>query len=234
MAPMIMHGKTGAVGGQDLTERRDEDAGAARSGRDPSGTIQRILAAAREEFGANGFDGAKMEHIARRAAVSKQLVYLYFRSKNELYGEVLRSLARGTYEQLLDIDYAALDPEAAVRAYIGAVYDRFLSEPVAAVVTLDQSLHGGAQIRLAPEARRPRDALVGRLGDALARGQAAGVFGPHTDVLGLEFMTVIIVSGCVSSRGMFVRHTGRSDAEEESPAFWRDYAVSFILRALRA
>jgi AcrR family transcriptional regulator len=187
--------------------------------RDPAATIKRIMAAAREEFGLNGFDGAKMEHIARRAGVSKQLVYIYFKSKDELYGEMLRAISRETYERLLKVDYAELEPELAVRTYIGGVYDCFASDPVTGVVTMDQSLHAGAQIRLVE--------------DALMRGRTAGLFGAQTDAASLEFMTVIIVSGCVSSRPMFLRYLGYNAFEDESSAFWRNYAASFIMRALR-
>jgi AcrR family transcriptional regulator len=205
-----------------------------RAGRDPSGTIRRIIDAARQEFIAHGFSGTKMEHIARRAQVSKQLVYIYYKSKDELYGEVLKVISRATYERLLQIDFDELDPEAAIRTYIGAVYDIFLADPAMAVVTLDQSLHGGAQIRLTPDVRRMHEALSKKLLGALERGHEAGVIGSHVDPSNLEFMTVIIVSGCVASRGMFTRHIGGRAFVDDSTEFWRDYAVSFILRALRA
>src|SRR3546814_4095706 len=78
--------------------------------RDPLGTINRIFAAAREEFGANGFDGAKVEHIARRAKVSKQLVYLYFNGKDELYSELLKVMRSEEHtselQSLMRISYA--------------------------------------------------------------------------------------------------------------------------------
>jgi AcrR family transcriptional regulator len=204
-----------------------------RTARDPSGTIKRIIAAAREEFGANGFDGTRMEHIARRAKVSKQLVYLYFNSKDELYSELLKVISRETYEGLLKIDFGALEPEVGVRTYIEAVYDRFQNDPVIAVVTLDQSLHDGAQIRLAPDARRMREQVWERLNAVIDRARGTGVIGDTIDIADLEFLTVIIVSGCVSSRGMFRRYLGSQAFQEESPAFWRDYAVRTILRALR-
>src|SRR3546814_1553044 len=85
--------------------------------RDPLGTINRIFAAAREEFGANGFDGAKVEHIARRAKVSKQLVYLYFNGKDELYSELLKVMTKASYTRLLTIDFTSLEPDAAVQTY---------------------------------------------------------------------------------------------------------------------
>src|SRR2546421_12310754 len=45
----------------------------------------RIVAAAREEFSRRGFDGARMDQIARRAAVNKQLLFYYFHSKRGLF-----------------------------------------------------------------------------------------------------------------------------------------------------
>src|SRR2546426_7354198 len=55
----------------------------------------RIVAAAREEFSRRGFDGARMDQIARRAAVNKQLLFYYFHSKRGLFTAVL---ARGAGE----------------------------------------------------------------------------------------------------------------------------------------
>src|SRR5256884_6837791 len=49
----------------------------------------RIVAAAREEFSRRGFDGARMDQIARRAAVNKQLLFYYFHSKRGLFTAVL-------------------------------------------------------------------------------------------------------------------------------------------------
>src|SRR3989449_3468334 len=45
----------------------------------------RIVAAAREEFSRRGFDGARVEQIARRAGVNKQLLFYYFHLKRGLF-----------------------------------------------------------------------------------------------------------------------------------------------------
>jgi TetR/AcrR family transcriptional regulator len=44
-----------------------------------------ILAAAKAEFGAHGYSGARIERIASAAAVNKQLLFHYFDSKDGLY-----------------------------------------------------------------------------------------------------------------------------------------------------
>ena len=87
-----------------------------RGTRDPLATIRKILEAARAEFGANGFDGTRVEHIARRASVSKQIVYFYFKGKDELYWELLKDISITTNERLLQIPYEDMSPLDAVRA----------------------------------------------------------------------------------------------------------------------
>ncbi len=54
----------------------------------------RILVAAFEEFAANGYAGARLDGVARRANVAKGTIYLYFPSKSRLFQAVVRSLIR--------------------------------------------------------------------------------------------------------------------------------------------
>lgn len=49
-----------------------------------------IIAAARDAFIANGFDGARIAEIARNADVAEGTIYLYFENKNALLTAVLR------------------------------------------------------------------------------------------------------------------------------------------------
>ena len=48
-----------------------------------------IIAAAHDEFVENGFEGAKIAGIARRAGVAEGTLYLYFRNKSALLGAVV-------------------------------------------------------------------------------------------------------------------------------------------------
>ena len=60
------------------------------AGRNPERTRERILSAALQEFTANGFAGARVDAIARRAAINKRMLYHYFGNKEHLFREVLR------------------------------------------------------------------------------------------------------------------------------------------------
>jgi len=59
------------------------------SSRDPVRTRERILRAARREFVAKGFAGARVDVIARAAAVNKRMLYHYFGNKEGLYRATL-------------------------------------------------------------------------------------------------------------------------------------------------
>src|SRR5271167_2470505 len=50
----------------------------------------RALSAALKEFAANGFAGARVDAIARRAAINKRMLYHYFGDKEGLFRAVLR------------------------------------------------------------------------------------------------------------------------------------------------
>jgi TetR/AcrR family transcriptional regulator len=58
-------------------------------GRDPVRTRERILRAARREFVAKGFAGARVDAIARAASVNKRMLYHYFGDKEGLYRATL-------------------------------------------------------------------------------------------------------------------------------------------------
>src|SRR5262245_60158805 len=59
------------------------------SSRDPVRTRERILRAARREFVAKGFAGARVDAIARAASVNKRMLYHYFGDKEGLYRATL-------------------------------------------------------------------------------------------------------------------------------------------------
>jgi TetR/AcrR family transcriptional regulator len=55
-----------------------------------SGTRQKIVEAAREEFAKHGLDGARVDRIAKCASVNKAMLYYHFRSKENLYEAVIK------------------------------------------------------------------------------------------------------------------------------------------------
>jgi AcrR family transcriptional regulator len=51
-----------------------------------------ILAAALDEFSLRGFEAARLDDVAKRADVAKGTIYLYFRDKESLFQELIRTM----------------------------------------------------------------------------------------------------------------------------------------------
>ncbi|MEN3301759.1 TetR family transcriptional regulator [Pseudonocardia sp.] len=87
-----------------------------------------ILNAALDAFGAEGFNGASMRTVAKRAGTSLSNLYNYFPSKSRLLAEVLRhandELSARIRRAVDDAgDSAGPRMREAVRAYVGFVVD---------------------------------------------------------------------------------------------------------------
>jgi AcrR family transcriptional regulator len=85
-------------------------------------TSDRIVAAATVEFSRYGIAGARVERIAKAAKTSKERVYAYYSSKEDLYrfvaGRELAAVAHAT----------RLDPTD-LPGYAGRVHDYFIQHP---------------------------------------------------------------------------------------------------------
>lgn len=85
-------------------------------------TRQRIVAAATAEFSRHGIAGARIERIAKAARTSKERVYAYFSSKEDLYRHV------SAQERSALAEATRMDPTD-LPAYAGRIHDYFTAHP---------------------------------------------------------------------------------------------------------
>jgi AcrR family transcriptional regulator len=86
----------------------------------------RILNAAEAVFAERGFDGARVDAIAKRAGVNKALIYYYFDSKDAILDELLRRFVEGTYPiKSRAVDYLASSDERDVVSSVDSIYHYF-------------------------------------------------------------------------------------------------------------
>ena len=57
----------------------------------------KILIAARKIFAEKGYDGARVDEIAREAGINKAMLYYYFKSKDNILKEVVNNIALTYY-----------------------------------------------------------------------------------------------------------------------------------------
>jgi len=75
-----------------------------------SSTEEKIIGAAIHEFAQYGFEGSRVDRIARRAKVNKAMIYYHFKSKEHLYETILTDLYTAAYKRItnrvsVDSDY---------------------------------------------------------------------------------------------------------------------------------
>jgi AcrR family transcriptional regulator len=96
-----------------------------------------ITEAAFQAFADKGYAGTKVEEVAKRAGVSKGLLYLYFKTKEELFKAVVRSVVVRRVEALIDtVEHTELSSEEFLRGPMLKFMQSIPGSPVAVVIRL--------------------------------------------------------------------------------------------------
>jgi len=150
-------------------------------GRDPVRTRARILAAAEREFSTRGYAGAKLEAIARRAKVTKGLVFHYFRSKQALFTAVMEQIYQQLRQRQNETALAGLAPEAGIRRLAIDTFRSFREAPEIVAMMNEENLHRAHHIAgsaIIPALYNP---LINEITRLLAEGEATGIFRTGVD-----------------------------------------------------
>jgi AcrR family transcriptional regulator len=127
-----------------------------RHGRVPREVRERQLVELGEQlFAERGFAKASMDELARRAGVTKPVIYELFQSKEGLFRACLEALALRLAEQIADAARAEDEPEARLRAG-GLAFLRFASENRVAYELLSEGRFSDAAV----SDRRRQAALI--------------------------------------------------------------------------
>lgn len=98
---------------------------------------QEITDAAFEVFAERGYATARVEEVAKRAGVSKGLLYLYFKTKEELFKAVIKGVVVRRLDALLvAVEQTELSSEAFIRGPLLDFMKRMPGSPVAVVIRL--------------------------------------------------------------------------------------------------
>lgn len=96
-----------------------------------------ITEAAFEVFAEKGYAAARVQEVARRAGVSKGLMYLYFKTKEELFKAVIRSVVVRRVDALLaNIETSTSSSEEFLRGPFADFMKQIPGSPVAVVIRL--------------------------------------------------------------------------------------------------
>ena len=176
---------------------------------------QQMLDAAVQEFSVNGYHETSMDAIAARAEISKPMLYLYYGSKEELFGAVLdRELVRFIEAVGADIDFT-LPPRDLLRSTIKAYLTYIDANRASWIVLYTQATSSQA---FAHTVREGRERII----DLVARLLEAGTRHPEQ---GSDFhMTAVALVGAGEAVAARVS-VGDADVDEAAELlinlFWR-------------
>ena len=98
---------------------------------------QEITDAAYDVFARKGYSRARVEEVAKKAGVSKGLLYVYFRTKEELFKAVIRSVVVRRVDALLQaVETTELSSEDFIRGPLLDFMKQVPGSPITIVIKL--------------------------------------------------------------------------------------------------
>jgi TetR/AcrR family transcriptional regulator len=137
-------------------------------------TIRRILDAAAKAFSKSGFEGARMDEIAKQAKINKAMIYYHIGDKKALYAEVLNDIIGNAAKHFISNLDENQSPEEKLKYYINAVTRTMDQNPLLAPIMIREQASGGQSL---PEViARNFASIISMVTNILEEGAKQGVF----------------------------------------------------------
>lgn len=192
-----------------------------------------LLEAARQVFAAHGLEGARVDDIARRAGVNKQLVYHYFDSKDGLYAAVLEHVYGEIRRREQELDLSRFPAEEAMRRLVEFSFDYLAEHPDFVSLLADENAHGGRHLQKSTRVEEVNRPIVDLLAETLSRGEENGVFRKGLDplhvYLSIAGMAYFYFANIHTLSRIFNRELSAGPAVAER----RAHIVDFVLNSIR-
>ena len=201
--------------------------------RDPVATRKKLLVAARREFARCGLAGARVDEIAARAGVNKQLVYHYFGDKDALYLAVLEWVYEEIRTQERGLDLEGLPPERAIKQLIESSFDHLAAHPDFILLLNDENRGGARHVRGSRKLEAMHSPLVNMVSKILADGVRAGTFrkgiNPVHLYISIAGLSYFFFSNTPTLSAIFGKDLTSAAARRAR----RKHVVDLVLQALR-
>ena len=201
--------------------------------RDPERTRGAILAAATQEFTANGLTGARVDAIAQRARVNKRMIYHYFGDKDGLYLAVLEATYGSIRAAELDLHLTDRDPVDGMRELVLFTWRYFLAHPEFLSLLGTENLHKAAYLKRSKRIRELHSPLTGMISALLQRGAKARVFRTGVDPVELYITIAALGFFYLSNRHTLSTIFGRDLSGAKSLASREQHIVDVVLNYLK-
>lgn len=201
----------------------------ARKTRDAARTQKRILDAAEAFFAKNGFEGASTESIARKAGVSKTMLFYYFNSKEKLYVAVLKRAFEAVVAAERADQIERMPPTQALRELVSDYINIHYSRPTYAELTVREVMIYGGKYLQQLKFDLP---FLGQIVRTIGRGTITGEF-RAVDPLKTTVSIIGITKVLFTYRDAVQRLLDRDILAPEEIDDWRDHVIDILLNGIR-
>ena len=137
-------------------------------------TNARIMEAAMNVFSNAGFNGARVDEIARQAGVNKATLYYHIGDKQALYSAALHSIISNTADRIETAVKPLASVEEKLKLYVRTFAQAVEGSPHMASIMMRELASGGEHFP--EEAARDFARIIGIVTDILEEGHRKGVF----------------------------------------------------------
>ena len=166
-------------------------------------TREMILDGALAEFSEKGFDGARIDEIALRAGVNKNLLYHHYGSKDGLFTALLERTYDTIRRRQKDLQLRGMDPVEGMRKLVmftGRIWVQF---PEFLRLLQSENLNGGRHVRASTEIPQMYNPLLDTIRELLERGTEAGVFRRNVDPIDLYISISALTAHYITNHHTF-------------------------------
>ncbi len=158
-----------------------------------------ILAAALDEFASRGFAETRLEDVAKRAGVAKGTIYLYFRDKESLFQELIRTMLTpvvGTVEGFRDADIPLrVLADQLVDLFVNEIFGTKRRDVIRLMITEGRRFPKLAEFYYREVLSRILGAMRTLLKRAAERGEAPEALAKFPQLLAAPGLVAVIWSG---------------------------------------
>lgn len=215
-----------------------KNSSARRPKRDAAATRDKILRAAITEFCRRGYDGARMDRIAKQAGSNIRMVYHYFGSKERLYLVVLEYVYSEVRTKEAALNLRGHEPMEGMLALVDFTFVHLIDHPEFIELIRNENLLRGRYLKksqFVPEATLP---LVKTIKELLRRGARQGVFRRNIDPVQLYVSLLSLCFIHLSNRYtlsiMFQKDLGDQRWLNQRRKHIRSIVESFLTNEIKA
>jgi len=205
-----------------------ENASPNKQGRIRIKSQEKILAAAQEEFIAQGYKGATVQSIADRAGLPKANVLYYFKNKENIYHAVLDQTLDMWDQGIGDISYED-GPKVAIKKFVAAKVQMAFEQPNASKIYALEVIQGAQHLK--EYNRTYQRKWVREKSKIFERWMDEGLM-RRCDPVNLIFLIWSSTQHYADFETQILTIMNRADYEEDDVQHVTDFLSDFIIRGL--